>query len=141
MRAAEHLPHTDTVTLFTVIGGKVQVNLLVAECTVSVGGAETMQLAFNPDYAGASTANLTAATTVTTVVEGDILTLTGAIGDAMNPISSATAASANNLTSGPIILPAGIITLVTNASEAGTFKWVLCYIPLEAGAYVEATYA
>lgn len=133
-RAATPLVETSTETLFTVVGGKVLMTLLVAECTVDVGGAVNVTLAHDPDTG--DTANLCAATAFGGVNAGDIVTITGLLTDTAIPATQA--GSSNAMSSGPVILTAGIVTLNTGATVDGTFKWSLFYVPLDNGAYVTA---
>ena len=39
----------------------------------------------------------------------------------------------------PLILPAGIITLTTSATNTGSVKWDVIYIPIDEGARISAT--
>ena len=134
-RATDDIPHTTTETLFNVVGGKVLMTMLVGECTVDVAGAIVITLAHDPDTG--DTANLCAATTITAVNAGDVITLpaSGLLTDTMVPATQA--ASVHKAYSG-VILTAGIITLYSNGTQDGNFKWSLFYVPLDTGAYVTA---
>ncbi|MBU2118655.1 MAG: hypothetical protein KJ954_13795 [Alphaproteobacteria bacterium] len=135
-RAATHLVHSGTETLFTVSVGKVLMNLLVGECTVDVGGAVNATLAFDPDTG--DTANLAGLTAWTAINAGDVITITGLLTDTTLPAVQAGSARAQNY---PVVLVPGILTLLTSTTVDGTFKWSLFYVPIDEGAYVTATIA
>ena len=137
-RAASILPQhggVDTVTYFTVYTGKVLVTLLVGEVTVDIDGANTIVVAHNPDTG--ATANLCAGLDINTCIAGDILTITGALGDTMLPATAAGSVIASTYKG--VILTPGIITFDSSGtSTTARWKWSLFYVPLDNGAYVAA---
>lgn len=141
-RAASILPQTvgsPGTPYFTVAGGKVLVKGLVGEIVVAnVGGVVSANWFFAPSGAIGTGANLCAATVLTTWVIGDILTLSGLLTDAMLPAVHASSAPMLTVAGQGIVLMPGAMGVITTASFAGQWRWVLWYIPIDAGATVVA---
>ena len=135
-RATAALPQTSTSTLFTVSGGKVLITSLVGEVTTVIQTqADNTKLTFDPTDAGA-TQDLCAVLDITADAVGTLYSLTGtpatAMQDALNFLPS------NKVPAQPIVLKPGAILLDCAASNTGSVKWDLCYIPLDNGASVVA---
>lgn len=135
-RATAALPQTTTSTLFTVSGGKVLITSLVGEVTTVIQTqADNTKLTFDPTDAGA-TQDLCAVLDITADAVGTCYSLTGtpatAMQDALNFLPS------NKVLAQPLVLKPGSILLDCAASNTGSVKWDLCYIPLDSGASVAA---
>jgi hypothetical protein len=139
-RATATLPQTATGTLFTVAGGRVLLTSIVGEVTVALGATATSANLVHTPTVG-TVGDLCAATVVTS---DEVGTLYGISGDATS-LLSADGAGSNAPTSArtgipahPVVLPVGAIGLKTTASDTGSVKWSVTYIPLDDGATVTA---
>jgi hypothetical protein len=135
-RTTAALPQTTTSTLFTISGGKVLITSLVGEVTTVIQTqADATKLTFDPTDAGA-TQDLSATLDITADAVGTLYSLTGtpatAMQDALNFLPS------NKVLAQPLVLKPGAILLDCAASNTGSVKWDLCYIPLDNGAAVVA---
>lgn len=135
-RATAALPQTATSTLFTISGGKVLITSLVGEVTTVIQTqADNTKLTFDPTDAGA-TQDLCAVLDITADAVGTMYSLTGTVAtamqDALNFLPS------NKVLAQPLVLKPGAILLDCAASNTGSVKWDLCYIPLDNGASVVA---
>lgn len=135
-RATAALPQTAAGALFTVTGGKVLITSLVGEVTTVIQTqADATKLTFDPVDAGA-TQDLCATTDITADAVGTLYSITGtpatALQDALNFLPS------NKVPAQPIVLKPGSILLDCAASNTGSVKWDLTYIPLDNGASVAA---
>lgn len=135
-RATAALPQTAAGALFTVTGGKVLVTSLVGEVTTIIQTqADATKLTFDPVDAGA-TQDLSATVDITADAVGTLYSLTGtpatAMQDALNFLPS------NKVLAQPLVLKPGSILLDCAASNTGSVKWDLTYIPLDNGASVAA---
>jgi hypothetical protein len=119
---------------FTIAGGMVMITGLVGYITVAPGGANTISFEHNPDVgAGANTVLCTPTDVGTTGVEGDIITIDGLPGSALVCGHRGT----NPMFTRAIAVAPGVIGCVITAA-LGTVRWVLWYIPIDAGATVVA---
>lgn len=135
-RATAALPQTAAGALFTVTGGKVLVTSLIGEVTTVIQTqADNTKLTFDPTDAGA-TQDLCAVLDVTADAVGTLYSVTGtpatAMQDALNFLPP------NKGLAQPIVLKPGSILLDCAASNTGSVKWDLCYVPLDNGASVAA---
>jgi hypothetical protein len=111
------------------------VTSLIGICTVTAGGANNMFFRFDPDGTAALADMCATADIGTAAVDGGLCVLVGA---AATGLTAATIGSQEtSLTAGKgIVCYEGTINLVSSHA-VGTWKWVLNYIPLEDGAYIE----
>lgn len=135
-RATAALPQSTAGALFTVTGGKVLVTSLIGEVTTVIQTqADNTKLTFDPVDAGA-TQDLCAVLDITADAVGTMYSLTGtpatAMQDGLNFLSS------NKVLAQPLVLKPGSILLDCAASNTGSVKWELTYIPLDNGASVAA---
>ncbi len=135
-RATAALPPTTAGALFTITGGKVLITSLVGEVTTVIQTqADNTKLTFDPTDAGA-TQDLCAVLDITADAVGTLYSITGtpatAMQDALNFLPS------NKVPAQPIVLKPGSILLDCAASNTGSVKWDLTYIPLDNGASVAA---
>lgn len=134
-RATNTLPATATGNIFTVSGGRVLIVALVGEvttavqnqaCTVAIGVAPTV-----------GTGSTTALGTGSSVIAAPIGTHVG-----INPGGAAATDLATQagvaMPSAGFLVDAGSITITTSATNTGSMKWDLIYIPVDNGASVAA---
>ena len=134
-RATAALPQTAQAPIFTVTGGRILVTGLVGEVTTVMGAvATTLKVTSNP--AVGTDVDLTSATAITSKEVGSQATLPATSGSAL---AVANAGGGGQLpTHQPYVVPVGSIDLVTSASDTGSMKWSLTYIPLDDNASVAA---
>ncbi len=132
-RATATLPQTATGDLFTVTGGRVLIIQLLGEVTTIVQNqANDTKLSHDPDVGAA--VDICTALDIANDAVGVNYGITGAVGDALVGASHAYLVAQAN----PIILPAGVITLTCAASNTGSVKWDILYVPIDEGARIEA---
>lgn len=134
-RATAALPQTTTSALFTVTG-KVLVTAIWGEVTTVIQTqANNTKLQFDPTDAGA-TQDLCAVLDITADAVGTMYSITGtpatALQDALNFVSP------DKMLARGLLLKPGSILLSCAASNTGSVKWDLVYVPLENGASVAA---
>lgn len=135
-RATAALPQTTAGALFTVTGGRILVTSLIGEVTTVIQTqADNTKLTFDPTDAGA-TQDLCAVLDITADAVGTCYSLTGtpatALQDALNFLPS------SKVLAQPLVLKPGSILLDCAASNTGSVKWDLTYIPYDSGAAVAA---
>lgn len=137
-RATAALPQTTSSAIFTVTGGRVIVTSIVGEVTTVVQTqANNTKLLSNPTTG--SSVDLCAVKDITALEAGGFLALTPDL-DA-TPFSVALQqqnAGAITLPVLGIVVPVGDIELSCAASNTGSVKWDLTYVPLDNGASVAA---
>lgn len=132
VRPTASLPQTTQSALFTVSNGMILLTSIVGVVTTVIQTqANNTKLVANPT--SGTDVDLCAVLNISADAVGDIYTITGVLSDAMVGAGVAAAAMAK-----PIIVPAGTIDLSCAASNTGAIRWVLHYLPLEAGASVAA---
>jgi hypothetical protein len=136
-RATAALPQTTAAAIFTVATGRVLVTSIVGEVTTVIQTqANATKLTFDPTDAGA-TQDLCATLDITADAVGTMYGITGtpatALQDALNFLPPS-----KSLAREGIILKPGSILLDCAASNTGSVKWTLHYVPIDAGATVTA---
>jgi hypothetical protein len=134
-RATAALPQTTQAAIFSVAGGRVLITGLVGEVTTVMGATvTTLKVTSNPTTG--TDVDLTSATAVTSKEVGSQFTLPAASGSGLvvNNGGGGGQLPAHN----PYLVPIGTIDLVTSASDTGSVKWSLTYVPLDDGATVTA---
>ncbi len=139
-KAAAVLPATTTSTLYTVAGGHILLTGFWGICTtVCTSTATTLSVGLAPTTGTASHVGLSTATAITSSEVGTWVGL-GATAGAALIVGGANGAGASGgfgqMGFAPIAVPLGTITLTTNATNTGAFKWYLTYVPLDTGASV-----
>jgi hypothetical protein len=125
-KATAALPQTTTGTLFTVSGGRVLLTGIVGEVTTIVQAqANNTKLVSTPTVGTA--VDLCAVLDITGDEAGCLYGITGVFGDAMVGAN----AGATYLQLRPIVIPVGTIKLSCAASNTGSVKWSMTYIPLD----------
>lgn len=133
-RATAALPASTTANLFTITGGRVIVKGLIGEVTTAIQAqANAVKVVYDPTAAGA-TQDLSATLDVNGHAVGTLYGITGIPADAMK---SSLLFMKNDLDSG-LLLQAGAIALTTAASNTGSVRWSLFYVPIDSGVIVAA---
>jgi hypothetical protein len=135
-RATAALPQTAAAAIFTISGGRVAVTSIVGEVTTVIQTqADNTKLTFDPTAAGA-TQDLCAVLDISADAVGTMYGITGtpatAMGDNLNFLPP------SKQLAGPLVLKPGQILLDCAASNTGSVKWTLTYVPLDDGAAVAA---
>ena len=134
-RATNTLPATTTGNIFTVSGGRIAVVSLVGEVTTAVQNqACTLAIGTAPTVGTGST---TALGTASSIIAAPIGTHVGANpgGAAVTDLSTQAGVA---LPTAPFVVNIGTITITTSATNTGSLKWDLIYVPLDVGAQVVA---
>ncbi len=135
-RATDTLPQSTDEALFTITGGQVLITSLVGEVTTVIQTqANNTKLKFNPTATGADQ-DLCAVLDITADPVGELYTISGTVGDALR--SDLLIGLNSLLGAGGLILSEGAIELDCAASNTGSVKWYLTYIPLDDGASIAA---
>jgi hypothetical protein len=135
-RATAALPATTATAIFTITGGKVAVTAIYGEVTTVIQTqANATKLQFDPTDAGA-TQDLCATTDITADAVGTMYSITGTpagvLSDALNFMPP------NLALARPVILKPGAVLLSCAATNTGSVKWDLWYVPLDTGAVIAA---
>lgn len=134
-RATATLPATATGNIFTVSGGRILVVALVGEvttavqnqaCTLAVGSAPTV-----------GTGSTTALGTASSIIAAPIGTHFGINPGGATATDLATQAGVL-MPSGAFLVDVGNITITTSATNTGSVKWDLVYVPWDNAASVAA---
>lgn len=132
-RATAALPQTAAAAIFNIIGGRVIILGIVGEVTTVVQTqANNTKLISNPTTG--TSLDICAVLDISADEVGCLYGITGVPGDALIGAN----AGAAPMCLRPIVVPAGAIELSCAASNTGSVKWQLRYLPLDPGAYVEA---
>jgi hypothetical protein len=120
-----------TTPYFSIKGGRVLLTGLVGKVTVA-SGANACSWVANPTT-GTATQKVCANLDIDPAVVGDSLTITGLAADAMIYGTTAGLGTMGR----NVILNVGTLDFIAAAAEGAT-SWVLFYVPIDDGAYVEA---
>lgn len=119
-------------SLFTIVGGKVKVNLLMATVTtVHEAGANTIAVATVP--------TLGTAVALSTAVDTDALEKGGTLyveGDGTATVKANGGVVLSSATQSGFIVSPGAIAFTPSATKTGATLWELWYTPIDPGAYV-----
>ncbi len=121
-----------TTPYFTIAGGRVLLTGLVGAVTVA-SGANACSWVANPTT-GTATQVVCAALDINPAVVGDSLTITGKVAD---PMTYGSAAGLPMMDVKGVVLNAGTLDFIAAGADGAT-SWVLFYVPIDDGAYVEA---
>lgn len=132
-RATAALPQTTQSALFTVTGGRIIVTSIVGEVTTVIQTqANNTKIVSNPTTG--TDVDLCAVLDITADQVGCLYGITGTFSDAMVGAN----AGATIIPARMIVVPVGTIDLNCAASNTGSVKWKLTYVPLDDGASVSA---
>jgi len=118
--------------LFTIAGGRVIVKQIIGQITVAASGATNLSLQSNPTTG--TTAAMCTVLAIGALEAQTLVSITGAVGDAMYGVSAALTQAMTR----DMVLPIGAIEALNSAAETVTVKWSVIYVPLDDGAYIEA---
>lgn len=128
-----------TKPIFTVVGGRVLVRALIAQCADVAIQAQANATTFVSTPTVGAVADMCAAADINNMAIGGMLSLPGITIATVAHMTTTTAVGAVPACDATgIIVPAGVIGLKTAASNSGQMKFSLFYIPLDDGAYVTA---
>lgn len=134
-RATAVLPATAYGALFTVAGGRVLVTGLIGEFTVVASGtATTVKVTATPTSGTA--VDWTTATAVTSKEVGSQMTLPAASAGAL--VVQNAGAGGQLQPAAPYVAAIGTLGITTSATNTGSAKWTIFYVPLDDGATVTA---
>jgi len=132
-RATAVLPATTTGNLFTIAGGRVMIMQIMGEVTTIIQ-AQACNVKLSHDPTEGAAADICANADVNGLIKGTNIGITGAVAGAMVIASHAYLVAQ----AGRLILPAGVITCTTSATNTGSVKWDIIYIPIDDGATIVA---
>lgn len=132
-RATAALPASTTGSLFTVTGGRVILTSIVGEVTTVIQTQACNTKIVSTPTTGTAV-DLCAVLDITADEVGCLYGITGLFSDAMVGSN----AGAGPVLHRPIVIPIGSIKLSTAATNTGSVKWSMTYIPLDNGATVAA---
>lgn len=131
-RAAAALPQTTAAAIFNVTGGRVAITGIIGEVTTVIQTqANNTKLTANPTTG--PSVDLCAVLDISADAVGTLYGITGAFSDAL-----VGAGAAAPLPQRAPVVDVGSIDLDCAASNTGEVAWVLTYVPIDAGAAVEA---
>ncbi len=132
-RATATLPQTTQAALFTVSGGRIMLTSIVGEVTTIIQTqANNTKLVANPTTG--TDVDICAVLSITAKEVGCLFGITGLFSDAMVGAN----AGATVLPRNPVVIPVGTLDLSCAASNTGSVKWSITYVPFDAGAAVVA---
>jgi hypothetical protein len=127
-KATTVLPATAYGTLFTVTGGRVLITGLIGEFTIAADAtATTVKVTGTPTTGTA--VDWTTATAVTSKEIGSQMTLPAAAGSAL--VVTNAGGSGQMQCKSPFVAAIGTIGITTSATNAGSAKWSIFYVPLD----------
>lgn len=132
-RATASLPATTQSAIFTITGGRVLVTSLVGEVTTVIQNqACNLKVTANPTTG--TDVDIAANLNVQADEVGCLYGITGLFSDAVVGANAGATVVPRN----PVVLPVGTLDLVTSATNTGSVKWSITYVPLDDGASVAA---
>jgi hypothetical protein len=133
-RATATLPQTTTGALFTIAGGRVVLTGIVGEVTTIIQNqANNTKLVATPTVGTA--VDICAVLDIANKEVGCLFGVTGTFATAM---VGANAGATVFPTATGIVLATGTLRLSCAASNTGSVKWIVTYIPLDVGATMVA---
>lgn len=132
-RATAALPQTTQSALFTVTGGRVIVTGIVGQVTTAIQAqANATKIVGNPTTG--TDKDLCTTLDITADEVGTLYGLSGLPTEAM----VGTTAGGGIMPRNGIVVPVGTIDLSCAASNTGSIKWDITYVPLDDGASITA---
>lgn len=127
------LPQTTQSALFNVVGGRVAIFGIIGEVTTAIQAqANNTKIVANPTTG--TDVDLCAVLSVASDEVGCLYGITGIFSDAMVGANAGAAVMCQR----PVVVAAGTIDLNCAASNTGSVKWAIFYLPIDDGAYVTA---
>lgn len=134
-RATAALPASTSGNIFTVTGGRIIIVSLVGEVTTAVQNqACTLAIGYAPTTGTGSTTNLG---TASSIIAAPIGTHFGFNPGSATATDLATQAGVS-LPSAGVLVDVGAVQITTSATNTGSVKWDIAYIPYDNGAQVAA---
>ena len=136
VKSAANLPQTATSTLYTV-SGTVLVQWMAGLVTTACGSTATnLSLGVTPTGGSALNTAISTATAITSKAVGTwfVPAFTSGAGAAGVVVTGVTPVLPGSTSQ--FIVPAGVITWTTSASDTGQMQWYLAYLPVDSGASV-----
>lgn len=132
-RATAALPQSVAAAIFTITGGRVLITSIIGEVTTVIQTqACNTKLVANPDVG--TSVDMCAVLSITADEVGCLYGITGVPADAM----IGTNAGLTRVPDHGLVLNTGSIDLDCAASNTGSVKWTLTYVPIDNGAAVAA---
>lgn len=132
-RATATLPQTTQSALFTVTGGRVAITSIVGQVTTVIQTqANNTKIVANPTTG--TDVDLCAVLDISADQVGCLYGITGVFSDAMVGAN----AGATVLPRNAVVVNVGTVDLSCAASNTGSVKWDITYVPIDAGAAVVA---
>ncbi len=132
-RATAALPATTAAPIFNITGGRVIILGIIGQVTTVIQTqANDTKLISNPT--AGSSLDICAVLDITADEVGCLYGITGVPGDALIGAN----AGASPLCSRMLVLPVGAIDLSCAATNTGSVKWSVLWLPLDDGAAVTA---
>jgi hypothetical protein len=135
-RATAALPAGVKGSIFTITGGRILVRLLVGEVTTVLGATVTSLVIGNTPTVGNAVANSLATTAVVTSAPVGTHFVANPGGALVLDITNQNGVAAG--AGYPFLCPAGAIDITPTATDTGSVKWDLWYLPIDPGASVVA---
>lgn len=132
-RVTATLPQSVAGAIFTVSGGRVIVNMILGEVTTIIQ-AQTNNTKVKSVPTAGSTVDLCAVKDITALEVGGKLVVNGVAATALTQ-ANAGAIIAETV---PVVVAAGSIQLDCAASNTGSIKWSIFYVPFDDGAFIIA---
>lgn len=140
-RPTAALPQTADGALFRITGGKVRVLGIYGEVTTVIQTqANATKLKHNPSGTG-SDVDLCATLDITADAVRTVYSIVGVLATAMKSTTLGVVVPADNIPAPGLVLDPGDIELDCAASNTGSVKWTLEWVPVDAGANVAAVTA
>lgn len=137
-RPTAALPQTADGALFRITGGKIRVLGIYGEVTTAIQNqANNTKLKHNPSNSG-SDVDLCAVLNIANDAVGQIYSITGTLATAMKSTTENLVAPDDDIAAPGLVLGPGDIELDCAASNTGSVKWTLLWIPVDSGANVAA---
>jgi len=136
-RDTDTLPAGTDEALFTITGRVLITNILGEVTTVIETQANNTKLKHNPTGTG-SDVDLCAVLDITADAVGTYYSITGVLATAMKSTTLWLVAPADTIGAQGLVLGPGDIELDCAATNTGSVKWSVWYIPLSAGANIVA---
>lgn len=132
-RATATLPQSVAGAIFTVSGGRVIVNMIIGQVTTIIQ-TQTNNTKIKSVPTAGSTVDLCATKDITALEVGGLLVVNGVAATAL------TQANAGSIIAEtvPVVVAPGSIQLDCAASNTGSIKWSIFYVPLDDGAFIIA---
>jgi hypothetical protein len=134
-RATATLPATASGNIFTVTGGRIIIVSLIGEVTTAVQNqACTLAIGYAPTVGTGSTTNLGTASSIIAAPVGTHFGFNpgGAVATDLSTQAGVSLPAAG------ILVDAGAVQITTSATNTGSVKWDIAYIPYDSGAQVAA---